>query len=83
MSLKMWYLKHFDKDRLLDELSKPAEGEYVVIRDGPNTSVRVPVEELDGYINYLKDKAAICMDEYKKYNKERKSGDSVRLGDEI
>jgi hypothetical protein len=42
----------------------------------------VPVEELDGYINYLKDKAAICMDEYKKYNKERKSGDSERLGEE-
>ncbi len=48
MSIRMWYLKHFDKDKLLEELSKPVEGEFVVVKEG-NMLTRVRKEELEEY----------------------------------
>jgi len=48
MSIKMWYMKHFDKDKLLEELSKPVEGEFVVVKEG-NMLTRVRKEELEEY----------------------------------
>ncbi len=46
--MRMWYLKHFDKDKLLEELSKPVEGEFVVVKEG-NMLTRVRKEELEEY----------------------------------
>lgn len=54
MSIKLWYYKHFDRDKLLEELSKPVEGEYVVVREG-NMLTRVKKEELSSYMQYLSD----------------------------
>jgi len=52
--MRMWYLKHFDKDKLLEELSKPVEGEFVVVKEG-NMLTRVRKEELDEYMRFSKE----------------------------
>jgi len=80
MSLKMWYLKHFDKDKLLEELSKPVDGEYVVIKEG-NMLTRVKKEELGMYIEDLKQKGEYYLNAYEKciheYGKELNHGNNV------
>jgi len=48
MSIRMWYLKHFDKEGLLEELSKPVEGEFVVVKEG-NMLTRIRKEDLEEY----------------------------------
>ena len=66
-SFRYWYLKHFNPDKALEELRAPADGEYVVVHDGPSTWVRIRAEELYEYMRYLKDRSEICMEEYRKY----------------
>ncbi len=66
-NFRLWYLKHFDRDALLDELRKPVEGNFVVIQDGPNTSVRVRAEELEEYVRYYREKAEYCARAYERY----------------
>jgi hypothetical protein len=65
-SFRYWYLKHFNPDKALEELRAPADGEYVVVHDGPSTWVRIRAEELDEYMRYLKDRGEIYMTEYEK-----------------
>ena len=60
-SFRFWYLKHFNPDKALEELRKPVEGVYVVVQDGPNTSVRIKEEELGEYVRYFKDKSDYCL----------------------
>ncbi|MCL5679846.1 MAG: hypothetical protein M1465_00685 [Candidatus Marsarchaeota archaeon] len=55
MGIKMWYYKHFDEDKLLEELSKPDEGEYVAVKEG-NMVTRVRKEELEEYMRMTREK---------------------------
>ena len=64
-SFRYWYLKHFNSDRALEELSKPVDGNFVVVQDGPNTSVRIREEEIEGYMKYFKDKSEYCLAAYR------------------
>ncbi len=64
---RYWYLKHVDPEKALEELRAPREGAYVVVQDGPGTWVRVPAERLDEYMHYLKEKAEIYTEEYRRY----------------
>ncbi|OJI07262.1 MAG: hypothetical protein BK997_03315 [Candidatus Micrarchaeum sp. ARMAN-1] len=74
MSIRLWYYKHFDKDKLLDELSKPVEGEYIVIKDSPSTSTRIRAEELKEYARYFKEKGELYAKAYEKYAKDNSTG---------
>ncbi len=67
--LRFWYLKHFKEEALYDELSGPAEGNYVVVQDGPNTSVRVRAEELESYAKYFTEKATRYTEAYERLKK--------------
>ncbi len=69
--LRFWYLKRFNGDALYEELSKPVEGDFVVVHDGPSTWVRIRAEELDEYMRYLKEKGDICLEAYGKYSKDK------------
>ncbi len=69
MSFRMWYLRHFDKDKLLEELSKPVEGEYIVIKEG-NMLTTLKKEELDSYIKSLKYTSEYYMERYERARKE-------------
>ena len=55
MSIKFWYYKHFNRAKLLQELSKPAEGDYVAVTEG-NMVTRVRKDELEEYMRYVKEK---------------------------
>ncbi len=55
LSIKFWYYRHFNRAKLLEELSKPAEGDYVAVKEG-NMVTRVRREELDEYMNFVKEK---------------------------
>jgi hydrogenase maturation factor len=66
MSIKMWYYKHFDRDKLLEELSKPVEGDYVVVKEG-NTLTRIRKEELDSYMEFKRQRAERMLNEYNDY----------------
>jgi hypothetical protein len=70
--IRYWYLKHINPDKALEELSRPAKGDFVVVHDGPSTWVRVRAEELDEYMRYLKDKGELCLEEYRKYAEGKK-----------
>ncbi|MCL4404768.1 hypothetical protein M1583_02150 [Candidatus Marsarchaeota archaeon] len=54
MGFRIWYLKHFDKDKLLEELSKPVEGEFVAVKEG-NMVTRVRKEDLEEYMRFSRD----------------------------
>ena len=69
MSLKIWYLKHFDKDALLEELSKPVEEGYIVIKEG-DMLTRVKKEEVEDYINSLREAGEYYMQRYEKARRE-------------
>ena len=70
-SFRYWYLKHFNPDKALEELRAPAEGEYIIIRDGPVSSVRIRVDRLDEYVRYMKEKSEYCSRAYEEYLKNR------------
>ena len=67
--LRYWYLKHFNPDKALEELRKPVDGDFVVIQDGPNTSVRIRAAELETYTRYFMDKGERYARAYKEYLK--------------
>ncbi|MEM0154734.1 MAG: hypothetical protein QW814_02780 [Methanothrix sp.] len=69
MSVKIWYYKHFNKDRLLEELSKPVEGEFVVIRDSETMLSTIKKEDLPEYLEMLKQKGENYLKTYEKYKK--------------
>ena len=75
--IRYWYLKRINPDKALEELSRPAKGDFVVVHDGPSTWVRVRAEELDEYMRYLKDKADYCMRAYNNYIKNRANSGAV------
>ncbi|MCL5679745.1 MAG: hypothetical protein M1465_00150 [Candidatus Marsarchaeota archaeon] len=54
MSIRLWYYKHFDKEKLLEELSKPVKGEYIPVHDGAAMVTRVKKEELGQYAEHLR-----------------------------
>jgi len=64
MSIKMWYYKHFDRDKLLEELSKPVEGDYVVIHDSSTMLSVVRKDQLEDYVKYAKQRAIELEKEY-------------------
>ena len=64
MRIKHWYYRHFDNEKLLEELSKPVEGEYVVVKEG-NMLTRIRKEELTAYAEYLKDMGNFYNEAYK------------------
>ena len=64
MRIKRWYYRHFDNEKLLEELSKPVDGEYVVVKEG-NMLTRIRKEELTAYAEYLKDMGNFYNEAYK------------------
>jgi len=65
----LWYMKHFDRERLLEELSKPVEGEFVVVKEG-NMMTRVKKDELPHYIENLKVTGEMYLKRYEQCKKE-------------
>jgi hypothetical protein len=68
MKIRHWYYRHFDNDRLLNELSKQVEGEYVVIKEG-NMLTRVRKEEVNAYMELKRKRAEAMLKEYEEYMK--------------
>ena len=66
MRIKHWYYRHFDNEKLLKELSKPAEGEYVVVKEG-NMLTRIRKEEVDAYMELKRKRAETMLKEYEEY----------------
>ncbi len=66
MRIKHWYYRHFDNEKLLEELSKPAEGEYVVVKEG-NMLTRIRKEEVDAYMELKRRRAETMLKEYEEY----------------
>ena len=69
MKIAHWYYKHFNNEKLIEELSKPVEGEYVVLKEG-NMLTRVKKEELAEYINHLKEVGNYYLDRYEQCKKD-------------
>ncbi len=74
--LRFWYLRRFNEHALYEELSKPVEGDFVVIQDGPNTSVRVREEELESYVRYYREKGEYCARAYEEYVRSKQCSDA-------
>jgi|ACXJ01.1.fsa_nt_gi hypothetical protein len=55
LSIRFWYYKHFNRAKLLEELSKPADGDYVAVTEG-NMVTRVRRDELEEYMRYVKER---------------------------
>ncbi len=55
MSIRFWYYRHFNRAKLLEELSKPAEGDYVAVTEG-NMVTRVRRDDLEEYMRYAKER---------------------------
>ncbi len=55
MGIKFWYYRHFNREKLLEELSKPAEGDYVAVTEG-NMVTRVRRDELEEYMRSVKER---------------------------
>ncbi|MEM0154783.1 MAG: hypothetical protein QW814_03035, partial [Methanothrix sp.] len=55
-----------NRDKLLEELSKPVEGEYVVIKEG-NMLTRIRKEEVDAYMELKRKRAEVMLKEYNEY----------------
>ena len=68
MRIKHWYYRHFDNEKLLKELSKPVEGEYVVVKEG-NMLTRIRKEEVDAYMEFKRKRAETMLKEYEEYRK--------------
>ena len=66
MRIKHWYYRHFDNEKLLEELSKPVEGEYVVVKEG-NMLTRIRKEEVDSYMELKRKRAETMLKEYEEY----------------
>ena len=80
MKIAHWYYKHFNNEKLIEELSKPVEGEYVVLKEG-NMLTRVKKEELAEYINHLKEVGNYYLDRYEQCKKGR-TAQSSKAGSE-
>ena len=68
MRIKHWYYRHFDNEKLLEELSKPVEGEYVVVKEG-NMLTRIRKEEVGSYMELKRKRAETMLKEYEEYRK--------------
>ncbi len=68
--MRLWYYRHFNRQKLLEELSKPVEGDYVVIQEG-NMLTRVRKEELDEYMEAKRQRAERMLMEYYDYIKSK------------
>ena len=66
MRIKHWYYRHFDNEKLLEELSKPVDGEYVVVKEG-NMLTRIRKEEVDAYMELKRKRAEAMLKEYDEY----------------
>ncbi|MCL4372284.1 hypothetical protein M1373_03130 [Candidatus Marsarchaeota archaeon] len=66
MGIRIWYYRHFDREKLLEELSKPVEGTFVVIKEG-NMMTRIRKEELDAYMELKRARAESMLKEYGEY----------------
>ncbi len=55
---RFWYLRHFDSNRLYEELSRPAKGEYVVVHDSPTMATRVRKEHVEEYMRLAREDEA-------------------------
>ncbi|MCL4372350.1 hypothetical protein M1373_03465 [Candidatus Marsarchaeota archaeon] len=65
MKIAHWYYKHFNNEKLIEELSKPVEGEYVVLKEG-NMLTRVKKDDLPAYIMNLKEMSEYYRQRYEK-----------------
>ena len=68
MRIKHWYYRHFDNEKLLEELSKPVDGEYVVVKEG-NMLTRIKKEEVEAYMELKKKRAETMLKEYEEYRR--------------
>jgi hypothetical protein len=73
MKIRHWYYRHFDNDRLLEELSKPVEGEYIVIKEG-NMLSRIRKDEVDAYMEFKRKRAEAMLKEYEEYLSSKSAG---------
>ncbi|MEM0154946.1 MAG: hypothetical protein QW814_03890 [Methanothrix sp.] len=58
MGIKFWYYKHFNREKLLEELSKPVDGDYVAVIEG-NMVTRVRKDELEEYMRSIREKEQV------------------------
>jgi hypothetical protein len=55
LGIRFWYYRHFNREKLLEELSKPAEGDYVAVTEG-NMVTRVRRDELEEYMRSIRER---------------------------
>ena len=70
---RSWLLKRANNKGAQDGLEKSADGNFIVIRDGPGTSVRIKEDELESYAEYFKEKSEYYAKAYSDYLKRRQT----------